>query len=234
MTAVAKLRSSRGQKLGEELAIELLVVGFSAPSSETHKPSINNMLLADARRANARLRNHHMINVSNDEDRALLMFPSAQSRQVHACRVDTLGEVTDVEQLALLSHNSPVLKAAVKFATSLATDYSTKVFELHRAKGGRVDRLRAARLDGRRHAYPKNEAEAGETVFARPASKQLYEKEAGVSNAEVEPLVPMPMAPRRSASRMAPSEAEASSTTAMAGVYFGLECAGFPPFIDED
>ena len=136
MTAVAKLRSSRGQKLGEELAIELLVVGFSAPSSEKHKPAVNNMLLADARRANARLRNHHMTNVSSDEDRALLMFPSAQSRQVHACRVDTLGEVTDVEQLALLSHSSPVVKATVKFATSLAAGYSTKVFELHRAKRG--------------------------------------------------------------------------------------------------
>ena len=94
--------------------------------------------------------------------------------------------------------------------------------------------MRAAGLGGRRKASPTHEAEAGDTVCARPASKQLYEKEAGVNNAEVEPLAPMPMAPRRSASRMAPSEAEASSTTAMAGVYFGLECAGFPPFIDED
>ena len=94
--------------------------------------------------------------------------------------------------------------------------------------------MRAARLDGRRQAYPKNEAKAGETVFARPASKQLYEKEAGVSNVEVEPLAPMPMAPRRSASRMAPSEAEPPSAAAMAGASFGLEGAGFPPLIDED
>ena len=61
VAAVAKLRSSRGQKLGEELAIELLVVGFSAPSSETHKPVVNNVLLADARRASARLRNEQIL-----------------------------------------------------------------------------------------------------------------------------------------------------------------------------
>ena len=146
----------------------------------------------------------------------------------------TFGELADAEQFTLLPHNHPVLKTAAKFMISLATDYSKDLLELDRLKGEWGDRLRAARLDGRRQAYPKNEAEAGETVFARPASKQLYEQEAGVSNAEVEPLAPMPMAPRRSASRMAPSEAEPSSTAAMAGVSFGLEGAGLPPCIDED
>ena len=76
--------------------------------------------------------------------------------------------------------------------------------------------MRAARLDGRRKAYPKNKAEVGGTVLKRPAAKQLPEKEAGVGNVELEPLAAMPTAPKRSASRVDPSETEPLSTMAAA------------------
>ena len=181
-------------------------------------------------------RSHHMINVSQKTDRALLIFISEQSRQVCACRVDTFGELTDAEQFILLAHDHPVLKTAAKFMISLATDYSKDLLELDRLKGERDDRLRAARLGGRRKAYPKKEAEVGETVLKRPAAKQFHEKEVGGGSAEFQPLAPMPKSPGRSASRMAPSETEPLSTTMdkTARASSGFKGAEFPPFIDED
>ena len=153
-----------------------------------------------------------------------------------ACRVDTFGELTDAEQFILLAHDHPVLKTAAKFMISLATDYFKDLLELDRLKGERDDRLRAAGLGSRRKAYPKTEAEVGETVLKRPAAKQFHEKEAGVGNVEFQSLAPMPMAPRRSASRMPPSETEPLNTTMdkTARASSGLKGAEFPPLIDED
>ena len=68
------------------------------------------------------------------------------------------------------------MKTAAEFMISLATDYCKDLLELDRLKGERDDRLRAARLGGRRKAYPKKEAEAQETVLKRPASKKLPEQ----------------------------------------------------------